>query len=243
MSDLVTEEWSMLDGCLQVAACSHIGLREINEDAYQCVPRVGLVAVADGMGGYEAGEVAARIALRTLESAMDPFEGYATTPEGHLDALWFALNEANTSVFEAARTKPEWRRMGTTLAALRFVTPKVALAHVGDSRVYRLPRDGELKQMTVDHAQQPPLRTNVLTRAIGVLDQVDVDARLEDVQAEDRWLICTDGLTNALVDWEIRVELNTGGAADAARALVSRAIVRARDNVTAVVVVVGPTWS
>ena len=242
MSNLDVEQCSLLDGRLQVAACSHIGRRDTNEDAYRCVPRLGLVALADGMGGHHAGEVAAWLALETLERVVASFEGYATVPVGSLDALWSAVHEANTRVFEAAYTNPDRMGMGTTLLALLFVVPQVALAHVGDSRVYRLRRLGELEQMTQDHAHEPPL-LHVLTRAIGTWKQVEVDESLEDVHAEDRWLICSDGLTRVLADWELQLGLNVGGAADAARWLVARALDGgARDNVTVVVVDVSATW-
>jgi protein phosphatase len=242
MSNLDVEQCSLLDGRLQVAACSHVGRRDTNEDAYRCAPRLGLVAVADGMGGHHAGDVAAWFALEALEGALASVEGYATVPAGSLDALWSAVHEANTRVFEAAYTNPNWVGMGTTLSALLFVVPQVALAHVGDSRVYRLRRLGELEQMTQDHAHDPPL-IHMLKRAIGAWKYVEVDERLEDVHAEDRWLICSDGLTRALADWELQLGLNMSGAADAARWLVARALDRgACDNVTVVVVEVSATW-
>jgi protein phosphatase len=227
----------------RVAAATDTGRKRLrNEDAFVCDPPLFLVA--DGMGGARGGELAARIATSV-------FEGDRTSPE--LDAvtrLRALVLEANRQVFERASSEPDLAGMGTTLTVALLEDDRVAIAHVGDSRAYRL-RDGRLEQLTDDHslvgelvragrltpdeAELHPQRS-VITRAVGTDPTVLADLFLAEARAGDVFLLCTDGLS-ALVDPDAiaRTIIEAGSPDDAARALV-RAANQAGgdDNVTVV---------
>jgi protein phosphatase len=226
---------------LVAGAATHIGGRETNQDAVLVTD--GLFAVADGLGGLQDGEVASRLALETIEAAFtaDP------TVSGLLDAC----REANRIVWRQADGRDA--TMGTTLVALAMTSDAGAIVlHVGDSRLYRF-RHGRLEQLTHDHtiiaellragdlseedALTHPHR-NVLTRAIGVGPDVDLDHAGVTCQRGDRLVLCSDGLFRALSRGEIE-----GGLASevepqrSADQLVAGAVERqAEDNVTAMVI-------
>ena len=219
-------------------------VRQNNEDALL----VGdgkdetLFVVADGVGGFEAGEVASSLAvdvLRGLESG-DSFER--------------AIEEANRRILAAGRDDERLSGMGTTVVAVRFGgtrrEPVVELAHVGDSRAY-LVRGGELKPVTEDHSLVADLvrsgdltrdqaaehpQKNLITRALGAEDEVEVDTTVLPVEAGDRFVLCSDGLTDMLSDAEILDLLERDEDADAsARRLVHAANSRGgEDNITVV---------
>jgi PPM family protein phosphatase len=224
---------------------THVGrVREVNQDALHA--DAGLFAVADGMGGHQGGEVAARLTVQTL----------AGSARRNVDELVAAVEAANRVVHEASAEQPDLRGMGTTVVSLAVVDTShaayAAIASVGDSRVYRW-RAGVLEQLTVDHnyvaemvdrgelslaaAATHPYR-NMLTRAVGVEPRVAVDARVETLVAGDRYVLCSDGLTNEVSDDEIGAVLGRlADPADAARELVRLANEHGgRDNVTALVV-------
>lgn len=223
------------------AAASDVGLvRTNNEDAFLAVPP--LFAVADGMGGHRAGEVASAGALRALESQ--------ASRDG--DSLVAAVEAANLAVFQEATANPDLAGMGTTITAMQVAAGSVKIVHVGDSRAYLL-RDHRLRRLTRDHTvverlaregriavedvERHPQRS-VLERALGVSPEVDVDVQLIDVRPGDRLLLCTDGLSSMLSDDEIRKVLLSERDPDAAadRLLAGALQAGGKDNVTAVLV-------
>lgn len=228
------------------ASRSHPGrVREVNEDACLEQPRCGVWAVADGMGGHSLGEFASRLAIRSLMDlpTAGTLEQRATTVEAR-------LVEANRRLrAEAARR--DVPMIGTTIAALLVAGHRFACMWAGDSRVY-LCRDGRLHQLTRDHSQLEAVRalhvgssddtldrppSNVITRALGGHDQLELDAVGADVADGDVFLLCSDGLSNEVSEAAIVQALLPGGCSLAAEALVDMALERGgRDNITAVVV-------
>jgi PPM family protein phosphatase len=182
--------------------------RRRNEDSFVVAPP--LFAVADGMGGAQAGEVASRLAAAALEEA-DPG---ATGGEERVVAL---IQEANRRVYERSNADPAASGMGTTITAALVEGTRVTFGHVGDSRAY-LVRDGVMEQLTEDHslvnelmksgklspeeAETHPQRS-VITRALGTDPDVDVDTFVVEAQAGDLFLICSDGLTTMVADDDI----------------------------------------
>jgi PPM family protein phosphatase len=222
------------------AALSDIGLqRSTNEDAFLATPP--LFAVADGMGGAQAGEVASRTALEVLGRAIDGGRELAD-----------AAQEANLRVFSLAEDDPSRAGMGTTLTVLRLLegNERAELVHVGDSRAYLL-RDGLLEQLTADHslvgemvregkltadeAFSHPARS-ILSRVLGTDPRVEFDRREIDLRAGDTLLLCSDGLSSALPDAAIGRRLQGLAARDAARRLVVEAKNQGgHDNITVIV--------
>jgi protein phosphatase len=232
--------------------------RESNEDALLDGSDVGLYAVADGMGGHAAGEVASRIAIETLLERMQSHDpgGDHQTPEQVGHALRTAIEEANRKIFTSVEEREEWRGMGTTLVAMAPVGPEAIIGHVGDSRAYLL-REDALHRLTSDHswvneqvklglltdedAQRHPYR-NIVTRALGNRDQVQVDLLQETLQGGDVVLLCSDGLNTMLDDEEIAATLraHVGDPRAACEALVDAANARGgEDNTTVLVIEVG----
>ncbi len=235
---------------LVVGSATDVGLvRSNNQDQLLVTP--GLYAVADGMGGHAAGEVASLTAIRALDAA---FEASDEHTAGSLES---AAKAANSAVWEQAMTNRSMLGMGTTLVALAVVdnedgTSGLAVAHIGDSRVY-LYRDGALAQLTVDHSLVQELvdegqiseaqaavhpQRHVLTRALGVEPSVDVDVIHVAPKNDDRYLLCSDGLPREASDDEIAdVLARFADPSEAARELVALANSRGgSDNVTVVVV-------
>ena len=190
---------------VRFAGKSDVGkIREANEDSY--LASEPLFAVADGMGGHLAGDVASRIAIDVLTQDID-----ANGP-GDRDSLVNAVKHANSEIFEKSRTDANLSGMGTTCTLLYVVDGEARIAHVGDSRAYLL-RNSNLSQLTDDHtlvnrmvkegrlrpeeAERHPQRS-IITRALGVDENVKVDYRTLDLQAGDRILICSDGLTSMI---------------------------------------------
>jgi len=221
------------------AALTDIGLhRRSNEDRFIVAPP--LFAVCDGMGGAEAGEVAAGLAVETLAARFAAGEGIVA-----------AARAANAAVYARASERREESGMGTTLTALVVDEDQGHFAHVGDSRAYRL-RDGVLEQLSADHslvgemvregrltpeeAAAHPHRS-VLSRALGTEAEVEIDRFSVDLRSGDVLLLCSDGLTSEVSDDEIREMLGAATPAEAARALVDAArAAGGHDNVTVVVI-------
>jgi protein phosphatase len=216
--------------------------RHANEDSY--FARAPLFAVADGMGGAQAGEVASRIAAGAFERGTLSNEA---TAEGQLEQI---AQRANREIHKLAQEDSSRAGMGTTLTAAMVRDDEVALSHVGDSRAYVL-RDGQLKRLTKDHslveelrrqgrlteeeAEEHPQRS-IITRALGPEPSVNVDTMTFPARNGDVFLLCSDGLTTMISDDQIR-EILTG--AKSLRGAVSRLIDAAnrgggRDNITAV---------
>jgi serine/threonine protein phosphatase PrpC len=216
--------------------------RRRNEDAFVVDPP--LFVVADGMGGAQAGEVAARIAAAAFR---EYHEADQLAAEQRIEAI---IQEANRRIHERARADLEVSGMGTTVTAALVGSADVSIGHVGDSRAYRI-RDGDLEQLTQDHtlvadlvrsgrltaeeADTHPQRS-VITRALGTDAEVDVDTFAVDARAGDVFLICSDGLTGMLTDEEIlRVVRETDGLDEAVKELVKQANRRGgEDNVTVI---------
>ena len=238
-------------------------VRAINEDAFVLDADQHLYAIADGMGGHNAGEVASQLALEALSGFVrrSSNDSDLSWPYGVIAELSFlanrlrtALHLANRRVFRAAEARDDYTGMGTTLAAALIDGTRAAVAHVGDSRVYHwsggalhvLTRDDSwaaallAQGFTGDELSRHPMR-HVLTNVIGARDQVDVHVRELALAAGDRLLLCSDGLYEPMSDDRIAPVLGSEPDAKAAATrLVREALERgARDNVTAVVVDIG----
>ena len=248
---------------LRASASSDIGpVRKTNEDAFVSDADVRLFAVADGMGGHEAGEVASRLAIEAISgfirrSAADTDFSWPYGLDGNLsydgNRLRTAIHLANRRIFRAAESNDDYSGMGTTIVGLLANGSRVAIGHVGDSRLY-LVRRGAIEQLTQDDswaatilAHDPrvkpsdlahhPMR-NVLTNVLGAREQVDVHLAERDIELGDVILLCSDGLHGVLDADALRKILQAEPDVDAAaRALVEAALDNgARDNVTALVV-------
>ena len=183
--------------------------------------QAGVYAIADGMGGHAAGEVASDLAITALSDSIG--NGGGETPSIPADPgeaavkLKDALNLGNQKICESMLSRAEWRGMGTTMVALCTVGGTAVLGHVGDSRAYLL-REGKLTQLTSDHswvneqvklglltheqAQRHPMR-NIVTRALGNQPDVEVDVAVETVRPDDIFVLCSDGLSGVLSDHDI----------------------------------------
>jgi PPM family protein phosphatase len=215
--------------------------RRRNEDNYVVAPP--LFAVADGMGGAQAGEVASKLAASALEDDEGPLHG--------VERVAALIREANRRVYERATSDPAASGMGTTMTVAVVEDGVVAIGHVGDSRAY-LVRDGRMEQLTDDHslvnelmksgklspeeAEAHPQRS-VITRAVGTDPDVDVDAFSIDARDGDVFLLCSDGLTDMVEDVDILdlIERHRDDLDRAVRSLVAAANRGGgEDNITAV---------
>lgn len=227
------------------AARTDRGLRRArNEDAFALHADAGVYAVADGMGGHAAGDVASRIAVETLERAV------AAAPGAVPERLADSVRDANRAIREHADANPETAEMGTTLTALALADAGFVIAHVGDSRCYRL-REDALEQLTTDHtwvqaqvdagilspeqARHHPFGS-VLLRSLGSADDVEVDTLSGPVRPGDLFLLCSDGLTGMVDDADLAAMLRQPIPLDAlAEQLVEAANLRGGvDNITVV---------
>lgn len=205
--------------------------REHNEDSYHVNPKQGLFAIADGMGGHAAGEVASSIAVDVINEFIElsgndsditwPFE-YDDGITLEENRIFTAIKLANLKIFEVIRERKELEGMGTTLVILLVRGAKGFVGHVGDSRAY-LVRDGKISQITSDHswvneqmklgvltraeAANHPFR-NVVTRALGGRDVIKADVTCHEFKAGDLVLLCSDGLNSMLDDEQIQDIVN-----------------------------------
>ena len=232
---------------MKVVAKTHCGkVRPINEDRY-LVPEEGdsIVLVSDGMGGHKAGEVASETAAQTIRACAVKMHGREISIKAALK--W--VRQANQIIYRMANEKPECMGMGTTMTFLYFMDKHALLAHVGDSRCYRI-RDGHIMQLTKDHslvaelvrigeitpeqARNHPYR-NIITRALGTDDYVAVDAQDIPVEENDVYLLCSDGLSNYLEEDELLYAVQTQPSDALCDHLVQIALDRGgRDNITVV---------
>ncbi len=246
---------------VRVKACglSDVGLtRAHNEDYFEIDPQHRLYVVADGMGGHSHGEVASQIAVNTIRDFIAktadkdttwPF-GMDARLERHSNLLKMAVRMAHDQVLREISRDGSLYGMGTTVVGLLLGGQVAAVAHVGDSRAYRL-RAGRLEQLTQDHtwvneqvvagflskeqARSHPLK-NVVTRALGGESDVLVDVRELEVKSGDLFLLCSDGLTGMLSDADIRDRLASGRSLhEICRTLINDSNARGGiDNVTVV---------
>ena len=233
---------------MKVFCATNIGcVRALNEDSYYMPTRdQRFMAVADGMGGHLAGEVASQLAVRSLAESL---AGEKTLSE---DKMRRAFMMANRAVYQEAERDPSKHGMGTTMTALWFGQGTVVMGHVGDSRAYRL-RDGALSRASVDHSYVEELvrsgvitremalthpQRNVITRSIGPWPRVEADVERFDYRAGDVWLLCSDGLTRYVADDEIELTLNSHNPwNEKVGALINAVLQRGgADNVTVMIV-------
>ena len=209
-------------------------VREHNEDAIAYDSDIGLFVLADGMGGYNAGEVASGIAVKTIMNLVR--EAYAVQDLDNPDKttgltrpgiiLRDAIARANMIIHHTAKSQEQCEGMGTTVVAGLLYDNKVIMAHVGDSRMYRL-RGERFEQVTLDHSllqelvdrgfytpeeAQRVTNKNYVTRALGVEPSVEVEVHEEPVQRGDYLLLCSDGLTDMVEDEDIHLTISTFGA-------------------------------
>jgi PPM family protein phosphatase len=237
---------------MKFAARTDIGTsREANEDSY--LTNGNLFAVADGMGGHNAGEIASSLALDVFKSVFgNPASG---TPDTDIfSGLKTAVTEANAAVFAAAARKEAYSGMGTTLTAAYFDKNSVYLAHVGDSRAYLIDSGG-IRQLTRDHtlvnemilrgeldeelARVHPLR-HVITRALGTFSTVEVELSKAAAEPGNIIMLCSDGLSSKLTDDDLLSIVREKKVVDeAAEELVARALAAGgEDNITLVLIAV-----
>jgi serine/threonine protein phosphatase PrpC len=238
---------------------SHVGRRrDHNEDAYLCDDELGLWVVADGMGGHAAGEVASQEAIDTIHGmvrrgkATVSIEGDFTEERARAASrvVEGAVQAATYILFAMAELDREKAGMGTTISAMMRFGDSLALAQVGDSRIYRV-REGKAQQLTEDHtliawqlkqglisadeARVSKLR-NVITRAVGSRDYVQVDTSVWEAAVGDTYLLCSDGLHGYLKLEEIPAIVAEGGAFSIDRLIAMANGRGGKDNITAIVV-------
>jgi len=232
-------------------------IRENNEDKFEfflpeneesLAKKGAFYAVADGMGGHAAGQIASEIALKTTAKAY-----YSDQSPMVEESLRAAVGQANGLIYETARAIPDRSGMGTTITALVVRGEEAFIAQVGDSRCYRV-RDGKISQITEDHswvgeqvrlggltreqAEMSPFR-NVITRCLGTSPSVDVDIFSEELRVGDIFLLCSDGLSGEVDEDEMRQAMLDGSPSEAARNLVDLALERGgRDNVTVLILAI-----
>jgi protein phosphatase len=224
-----------LSQVLEIASCTDPGMvRSHNEDSIASDPASGLVVLADGMGGYNAGEVASGMAttvitteIRQLLARVKPYD---VDPESNKIIAGQLVREqvlkANASIYHAAQSQPQYAGMGTTLVVCLFYDDKALVAHLGDSRLYRM-RGGTLKQITRDHsllqeqidsglitAEQAKhaQHKNLVTKALGIDPTVEPEIREYETRPGDIYLLCSDGLCDMVDDEDIGMTLEALGA-------------------------------
>ena len=220
---------------LEMARATHTGLvRSHNEDSIATDAEIGLAVLADGMGGYNAGEVASGIATALISSEtrealvrQAPHEvDRATGSPIAARLLADIIVKANTSIFQSANSQPQYAGMGTTLVVALFCNNQMTIAHIGDSRCYRQ-RGGKLEQVTRDHsllqeqidsglltkeAAKRSQNKNLVTRALGIEPAVEAEIHTYPAQEGDIYLICSDGLNDMVEDEDIEMTLGALGA-------------------------------
>jgi protein phosphatase len=229
--------------------------RPNNEDSFLFDERCGVAVLADGMGGYSAGEVASKMATTSITAELTRWLSRRESSK-HADDLCrllaLSVDKANREILQAAAGNPSFKSMGTTVVVGVFLDDRLYLTHVGDSRCYRL-RGGELAQITKDHsmlqeqvdaglitralAAHAPGR-NLLTRALGVESRLPLEVKIHPVEAGDLYLMCSDGLTDMVDDASIAsLMCENTELAQRASALVHLANAKGgRDNVTVLLI-------
>lgn len=241
---------------LKAFGLSDIGhIRKNNEDVFLAQKEYGFFALADGMGGHKAGEIAASEAVRFVASSIE--ELFVETEKVHsiFDLSSFnklCIENANLWVHHLGRKKREYHGMGTTLCTLLFHDRSLIYGHVGDSRIYRF-REGLLEQLTTDHSLLAEMlakgeivkeslqnfpHKNILTRAIGTQKEVEAEIHVAPVIENDLYLMCSDGLTDQVPDQTIKEILTeTKDIQKGAASLVEEAKKRGgHDNITVLLI-------
>jgi PPM family protein phosphatase len=217
---------------LQAASLTDPGrVRDHNEDCIEARAEIGLYVLADGMGGYNAGEVASGMATSLIADGLqESWRPGEVDRMGREEAKALAqrligeqIARANTAIFTTSQNNPECAGMGTTLVVCLFYDNFVTVAHIGDSRLYRL-RGETMEQVTRDHSllqeqldsglitpEEAKLsqNKNLVTRALGIDPTVDAELHVHEAQPDDVYLLCSDGLSDMVDDEEIRLTLIT----------------------------------
>jgi len=247
----------------EYASASDIGATRAHyEDAALIAPHIGVFAVADGMGGHQAGEVAAKLAIEEVERALSGraaqrvLEAYVARSDLDRRRSMFAelkraVERANAAIRKNSELEPEHRGMGTTIDVVWFARDHAFIAHAGDGRVY-LARQRAVLQLTSDHTRQGVPKTDSfgrlvgvsqgsgVTNALGISDVVAVDTLFVDVGRGDRILLCSDGVYGQIDgETELSELLREGSAEQAVQRLIAHAGKLGRDNATAVVIEIG----
>ncbi len=251
-----------LSKALEIATATDSGMvRSHNEDSIATDAASGFVILADGMGGYNAGEVASGIAAAmlgtSLKQVLDGAEPGSIEPENGESLAVKILKEqiagTNASIYQAAKSQPQYAGMGTTLVVGLFYDNRLSVAHIGDSRLYRL-REDEFKQVTRDHSllqeqidsgmiteemARFSQNRNLVTRALGIDPEVEPEIHTYEVEVGDIYLLCSDGLSDMVEDDDIQLTLSS---LQANLQLASRQLVQmandngGRDNVSVILV-------
>ena len=228
--------------------------RDVNEDncgEYKFKNNWHLLIVADGMGGHNAGEVASSIAVKSIAENISRHMEHNIDNDGVVHILREAIIEANHSIYENSINDSKCSGMGTTVTAAMVSNNDMLIGHVGDSRAYLL-EAGNLRKVTNDHSLVAELvksgtitedeanhhpQKNIITRVLGVEDEVEVDIEKVHIDTEDIAFLCTDGLTNMLSDMEIQdILLHSDDINLAADKLVEKAnIMGGHDNITVII--------
>ena len=217
---------------LEVATATDSGMvRSHNEDSIAADAEIGLAVLADGMGGYNAGEVASGIAVAMLTTEMkraledqEPHQSDGSSGEPVAAKLIRENSaKANAAIFQTAKSQPQYAGMGTTLVAALFFDNRMVVGHIGDSRLYRLRKDS-FEQITRDHSllqeqidsgmitkEQARFsqNKNLVTRAVGIDPEVEAEIHTYDVEPGDIYLLCSDGLSDMVTDEDIQATLGT----------------------------------
>ena len=221
-----------LGEALEIATCTDPGIvRSHNEDSIAADASIGLAVLADGMGGYNAGEVASGMATTVITSELQGLIKRVVAHEveprtGHTYAhklLREQIQRANASIYQAAQSDPQYSGMGTTLVATMFYDNRMTVAHIGDSRLYRL-RSGSFEQVTKDHSllqeqidsgvitpeqARYSHNKNLVTRALGIDPAVEAEMNDYDTEVGDIYLLCSDGLNDMVPDEDIGMTIDT----------------------------------
>ncbi|MEB3101236.1 Stp1/IreP family PP2C-type Ser/Thr phosphatase [Ferviditalea candida] len=238
---------------MKTALKSDVGLiRTVNEDRAVVQNRLNgftLAIVADGMGGHQAGDIASQIAIDTVKRELQNIEP-GMSPEECGQRIADAVRKANREVFEIASSQEQYQGMGTTIVVALVSDELIIIAHIGDSRAYKLD-DEFMIQLTEDHSLVNELvksgqispeeanshpRRNVLTRALGTDEQVEVDLCIDAWKQEDVLLLCSDGLSSLLDDGQITAILRSGEELQSKANLLVQSALQAGgdDNITVV---------
>lgn len=216
---------------LEIATATDPGMvRSHNEDSIAADAEIGLAVLADGMGGYNAGEVASGIAVAMLttemKQALENQQPHAIDGSGTPLAAKLIMEnsaKANTAIYQTAKSQPQYTGMGTTLVAALFYDNRMTVGHIGDSRLYRLRKD-QFEQITRDHSllqeqidsgmitkeqARYSQNKNLVTRAVGIDPEVETEVHTYAVEPGDIYLLCSDGLSDMVTDEDIHAALST----------------------------------
>ena len=247
-----------LKSAIEVATATHPGMvRSHNEDSIAADAEIGLAVLADGMGGYNAGEVASGIAVELIRTEMKKSLAGKRPDELNGSNAEQLIAEhavrANAAIYHAAQTQPQYSGMGTTLVVALWHDNHMSVGHIGDSRLYRL-RGGALEQVTRDHSllqeqidsgmitkeqARHSQNKNLVTRAVGIDPEVEPEIHTYPVQAGDIYVLCSDGLNDMVTDEDIELTLASlqANLPLAAQQLVQQACDNGgRDNVSVILV-------